>query len=278
MDEMTAFKKKALFHSLAGKAKLLIFFILGLGAVTAYAEQVLYHVDWQNGIDPNIVQQSNPGGLIVTSDPTGRYNRVLRAKIQRLQDFSGIANGTPRAELILPVRFVQGTTYRIHWFTMLPQDVQFDARQFVIFTQIHQESKTNGSPPLALAQQDNRYAITQRGGTDPKRASAGQWLCCSEQNINKWVAWDLRYRPGAAGADSMTELRRDGALVFSAYGLPNAYPDDNKAYLKIGLYKPEWKLKQSTVDDVSMFYGPVTIIEEDTPKSGQRSLEKNAAY
>jgi hypothetical protein len=225
----------------------------------AQAEQILYHTDWQDGIAPRLIVQANPGDITVVVDPKQVYRRVLKVTIDRSEDFSRIANGAPRAEILLPVRFTLGKTYHVRWATMLPMNESFDARQLVIVTQIHQGPKTGGPPPVALTMQASRYAISQR--SSPK-FSVGQWLCCADSDVGKWVNWELLYRPDDSGKVSLTELRRDGALVFSAAGSANAYLGDQDAYLKIGLYKPGWKLKSTDVESVSMLYGPLTISVE----------------
>jgi hypothetical protein len=223
------------------------------------AQQTLFHSDWQHGIDPRFGVQANVGGLAVVPDPLKKYGTVLQAKIRRSEDFSKVANGVPRAELLFPepVRFRQGQAYRVRWSTLLPIGAEFDAQQLVIITQINQ-GVWLGAPTVALALQENRYAISQHGGQHHENTSAGKWLCCADADVGKWVQWELLYRPQDNADGALTELRRDGHVVFSARNVPNAYPDVQNAYLKIGLYKPVWK-KSSNTKEISVLYGPVTV-------------------
>jgi hypothetical protein len=128
----------------------------------------------------------------------------------------------------------------------------------LIFTQIHQSS-TSGPPTLAMTLLGNNYTIAQRGGANPQRASAAQSFCCPNADRGKWVHWALRYLPDASGRQAITILYKDGAMVFEARGLPNAYQEDQDAHLKIGLYKAGWKREPSDVEDIQMDFGPVSI-------------------
>ncbi|SAL77925.1 hypothetical protein AWB71_05575 [Caballeronia peredens] len=233
------------------------------GTVWAQQPQILYQTNWHNGLDPRFGVQSNPGGLAVVADPTGRYPKVLRVTMGLSEGFSKVENGVPRAELLFPapVRFAQGQTYRIRWSTMLPPGTLFDSRQFVIITQINQGTWLGG-PTVSLALQGNRYAVAQHGGVLHETVSAGKWLCCADADIAKWVHWELVYRPQDNGITALTELRRDGHQVFIAQGVPNAYPGVQNAYLKIGLYKPDWQKKATDVAKVSFLYGPLTVSRE----------------
>ncbi|SAK72844.1 heparin lyase I family protein [Caballeronia ptereochthonis] len=237
--------------------------ILGSGALCAQNQQVLYQTNWQDGLDPHFGVQANSGDIAIVADPAGEYTKALQTTIRLSEDFSHVANGVPRAELLFPspVRFAQSQTYRVRWSTMLPPGTQFDARQFVIITQINQGTWLGG-PTLALALQGKRYAISQRGGGRHDTVSAGKWLCCADADVGKWVHWELIYGPQESGKNAVTELRRDGKQVFLAQDVPNAYPGVQNAYLKIGLYKPDWQKEATDVAQVSLLYGPVTVSRE----------------
>jgi len=229
-------------------------------AACAPTSEMLYQTDWRHGLNSDLSVQANPGDLSIVPDRGSIKEYALKAKIRRSDDFSQVANGTPRAEVVFPssVRFAQGETYRIRWSTMLPLGTQFDNKQFVIVTQIHQSTRY-GSPPLALSIQGTQYGIALRGGELHDKASATQWICCADADVGRWVEWELLYRPDERGERSITDLYRDGKLVFRATGARNAYPGDQKAYLKLGLYKPDWLRKPTETSDMSMLYGPVTV-------------------
>ncbi|GAB7524915.1 hypothetical protein PBS_39040 [Paraburkholderia sp. 2C] len=226
----------------------------------------LYETDWQQGLDPRAGIQANPGGIALVGDPADSAaaehaaRKVLRAHIDRSERYAGIANGVPRAELLFPtpVRFEQNRDYLIRWSTWLPADFAFDARQLMIITQVNQ-GKWTGAPTLALALLGDRYAVSVHGGVRHDQVSAGKWLCCADVDRGRWVRWAIRYVPDETGQRAVTELYKDGVRVFAAPGAPNAYPAVNDAYLKLGLYKPEWDMAPSDVATSTIFYGPLSV-------------------
>jgi hypothetical protein len=180
--------------------------------------------------------------------------------MSRSEDFSKVANGVPRAELIFPeaVSFLQGPDYLLRWSTFVPEGFTFDTRQAVIITQVHQ-GKWTGGPTIALSLQGNRYAISERGGTNTTTVSAGKWLCCADADKGKWVNWALRYIADDSGHHASTQLWKDGRSVFASQGVANAYMGVQDAYLKMGLYKAAWSSSPSDVSDITLFFGPVSV-------------------
>lgn len=226
----------------------------------------LYETDWQQGIDPRAGIQANPDGISLVSGPADSAEtapdarKVLRAHIDRSERYAGIANGVPRAELLFPtpVRFEQNRDYLIRWSTWLPAGFAFDPRQLMIITQVNQ-GRWTGAPTLALALLGDRYAISVHGGVRHDIVSAGKWLCCASADRGRWVHWAIHYVPDETGQHAITELFKDGARVFAAYGAPNAYPAVNDAYLKLGLYKPKWDMAPSDVATSTVLYGPLSV-------------------
>jgi hypothetical protein len=223
----------------------------------------LFSTAWEDGIDAGIGVQANPGGITVVDDPVVAGRKALRVHMTRSEDFSKVANGVPRAELIFPraVSFSQGTDYLIRWSTFIPVGFAFDARQAVIITQVHQGEWTGG-PTIALSLQGKQYAISERGGTNTATVSAGKWLCCADADEGKWVNWSLRYVGDDSGHHASTQLWRDGRLVFASQGISNAYMGVQDAYLKMGLYKSGWNGSASDVSEITLFFGPVSVLKK----------------
>jgi len=222
--------------------------------------QSLYVADWQDGINAEIAVQANPGDIAVVADPVVAGRKSLRVSMSRNESFTNVANGSPRAELLLPapVSFAQGKDYLIRWSTFLPVGFAFDPEQLVIITQIHQ-SLAVGSPTIALTLLGTQYAISERGGQNPTNVSGGKSFCCADADTGKWVNWALRYIPDDTGAHSSVELYKNGQSVYAVEGVPNAYLNDQSSYLKIGLYKPNWVTQPSDVSQITMFFGPVYV-------------------
>jgi hypothetical protein len=222
--------------------------------------QTIYGADWQSGLDPLIGVQANPGDITVVADPVVSGRKVVRVSMSRNENFSNVANGAPRAELLFPspVRFAQGGDYLIRWSTFLPESFIFDSQQLMIITQIHQSVST-GAPTIALTLMGTRYAISERGGSDPTSVSGSKSLCCADTDRGSWVYWTLRYIPDETGQHAVTELYKNGTSVFATSGIANTYINDQSPYLKIGLYKPNWETQPSDVTQSTVFYGPVNV-------------------
>ena len=222
--------------------------------------QAVYVEDWQGGLDARIGVQANLGDIAIVDDPVFPGGKVVRASISRDENFFHVANGAPRAELLFPtpVSFAQGQDYLIRWSTFLPSSFEFDDKQLVIVTQIHQ-GMLAGSPTIALTLLGSRYAISERGGLHPERVSAAKWICCADIDRGKWVHWTLRYVPDDSGKKALTELWKDGVSVFTSKGAPNSYLNDQHAYLKMGLYKSGWNPQASDVTRIQVLFGPVDV-------------------
>jgi hypothetical protein len=228
----------------------------------------LFATDWGHGVDPLLtIQSPNPRDIAVVPDPVFPTRSAVRVQIERGEDYSHVANGTPRGEMAFAkaVNFSSGHEYRVEWATLLPSAFVFDSDQMQIVMQIHQADKWSGSPPIMLMLQGADYMFSERGGSDP-RHSRDVLLRDAAADRGKWIRWMLDYTPESTGSGATTELWKDGILVYSSRGFPNAYPDDQHAYLKLGVYKPSWQTFRSTVNETGLFYGPVSIAERRQEK------------
>jgi Polysaccharide lyase len=229
-------------------------------AIPASFYHTVYATDWSGGIDAAIGMQSpEPGAVSVVSDPVSHQRKAVRVSIARDQIYAGVANGSPRAELVFSnlVRFEVGRDYLIQWSTYLPASFEFDTAQMQVITQIHQ-GVASGPPPIMLTLSGSDYTFSERGGEHTEHGR-GPRICCAAQDRGKWVHWALRYVPDSSGRQAVTQLWKDGRPVYLAGGAPNAYPDDRQAYLKLGLYKPGWHLQPSHVNTLMLLYGPVSV-------------------
>jgi hypothetical protein len=220
------------------------------------------YVDWQDGLTDAISVQANPGDIAIIPDPVGASRRVLRLTIAKAESYTHVANGTPRAELLFhdPATFAQGSEYLVRWSTYIPRNFEFDGKQMLIISQIHQSAR-EGSPTVALTLLGESYYISTRGGPSVQKTTAGTKICCADADRGKWIHWTLRYVPDDSGQRSLTQLWKNGASEFCSAHVANSYPNDQHAYLKIGLYKSAWKKEPSDVDTQTLFYGPVSIVK-----------------
>ncbi|ACD18432.1 polysaccharide lyase [Paraburkholderia phytofirmans] len=225
--------------------------------------QTLFATNWTHGFDPTVdIQSPDTRDLMVVKDPLSPDRHAVKVNIRRSEDFSHVANGTPRGELVFAraAKIASGHEYRIEWSTLLPADFVFDDEQMQIIMQVHQTDTWVGSPPLMLQLQGGDYLFSERGGTDTKHGH-DILLPDASADRGKWVHWILRYQPDATGKRAVTDLWKNGVPVFASRGFPNAYPHERHAYLKLGVYKPSWQNFQSRTSETGLFYGPVSISE-----------------
>lgn len=220
------------------------------------------HQDWQSGFNDAVSIQANHAGIEIVPDPKNGTRKVLRITIARRGNYSYVANGSPRAELLFKgaATFAQGFEYLIKWSTYIPGDFEFDSKQMVIISQIHQSAR-EGGPTVALTLLGTNYYVSTRGGLQVERTTAGAKICCADGDRGKWVNWTLRYIPDDSGRKSLTQLWKNGESVFRSEHIANAYSGDQCAYLKIGLYKSGWKKERSDAELQTLFYGPVSIFK-----------------
>jgi hypothetical protein len=218
--------------------------------------QTIYQTKFDSDIDHGLmVQQPTPSSITIANAPCQPSRRAVRVSIRQQDDYSRVANGVPRAEIGFGGRFTfqQGREYLLRWSTCLPAGYQFDSRQPEGIGQIH-EGAAQGSPPWSMTLVGDRYQVQMRDGTRVQTRDIGP----AATDRGHWVQWTLRYRPDATGASALTELTKDGAQVLAANGIPNAYPNDNRAYFKIGIYKWWWKERPSDVSERTAFFGDVS--------------------
>lgn len=211
--------------------------------------------DWQAGLGSLYsIQSPSADNVTIVDDPLVPGRKVVQVYVRSDQNYSQVANGSPRAEMVFSgdVKFVQGQVYLVRWSTYIPSSYVFDPKNLMVVTQIHQSSLT-GSPPVELDLSGSNYNVSVRGGS---QAVYSKQICCAQQDQGKWVNWALRYVPDASGVHSSTQLWKDGVAVFATQGVPNAYPGDNNAYLKMGIYL--LSLFQS-ISQITLLFGPVTI-------------------
>lgn len=221
--------------------------------------RLIYWNDWQAGIGDLEFQKAQRSDIVWIRDPLVVGRHAIRVQLRRGENFTRLVNTLPRAEFLLPrdIVLAPGQEYLIQWRTYLPSDFVFDRQQMEIITQIHQSGLT-GSPPFMLTLLGQEYAFSVRGGVDTAHGF-GARLCCVGADLGNWVEWALQYVPDASGRQAVTHLWKDGVSVFDGSGRPNAYPGDMYAYVKFGVYKPDWLKSPSDIDSVTLYFGEVSV-------------------
>jgi hypothetical protein len=226
-------------------------------AAPAASYQVIYRADFAAGIDRSLLLQGpRPDSFALVDAPGGHGGKALRISINRSDNFSGVANGVPRAEVsVAGTRIAQGREYFIEWTEYLPSDYAFDSAQPEGLAQIH-SGPSAGTPPLSLTlEAGGKYQVDVRDGNgslvDSRAAGAA--------DRGRWVKWAMHYRGDASGSTSISEVVKDGVVVASSNGRRNAYAGDNAAYFKAGIYKWWWQERPSDVQTRTIYLADITI-------------------
>ncbi|MDD3013295.1 MAG: heparin lyase I family protein [Candidatus Gastranaerophilales bacterium] len=230
------------------------------------AEEPMDHAFFRSNFDSGKIQphpnkddgwyiQANPGDIKIVDAPGGKKGKALRVSISKTEDFAGVANGSPRAELLRPREFYHGEDYTIKWKTFLPDNFQFDnSSNEEIITQIHQDA-ASGSPPFALGLAGNKYFMV----SDTPLGKQKKFFGNAEIDSGKWIDWTLHYKPSFSD-EGLSELYKNGQSVAKFVG-PNTYPNNDIGYLKIGIYKWFWKKPSypSKVDSLTIYFDDISI-------------------
>jgi hypothetical protein len=120
----------------------------------------------------------------------------------------------------------------------------------------------NVSPPLSLQTVDGHYDIVLH--TDVGRMSTQNPYSMAETITNigsydddkgKWTDWVFHVKWGwLSEQDPITEVYKNGVLVYESNGLPNCMNDGTGVYLKLGVYKWTWKMTGSIIDKRVVYY------------------------
>ncbi|SPB16627.1 hypothetical protein NOV72_03827 [Caballeronia novacaledonica] len=226
-------------------------------------DEVLFSTTWKSGIPEVLEREALDGAIRVIKLNDVDLPQALEVTIGRNDDYRGITNGVPRAEISFSkvATFRRGVEYIVDWQTYFPDDFSVDSKQPEVISQIHQGEHA-GFPTFALfITERGEYAVRTRSGDG--RPSMGARFGRVAEDKGRVVNWRLRYIPDDSGKVAVTELSKNEKIVFAANRAPNAYPSDDDAYFKIGLYKSAWQKKPSDVETRTLYYGPLSIRRAD---------------
>jgi hypothetical protein len=217
----------------------------------------LYSIRWSDGIDKRLVIQAPSTRSLETEYDPNLCGFVMRACINKGDDFRKV-NGVPRAEVAFSnvPRFSEGKDYQVSWSMLIPEKYQFDHLQPEIVMQIHQSSNS-GSPPFSLILDGSKYRLQLRGGA--MQSVLDITFGDVTPDVGRMTNWMLHYKPDNSGRSAITELYRNGELMFKDSGYPNAYAGETHSYLKLGIYKWWWLTRASEVTERCLYYGNVDV-------------------
>lgn len=212
--------------------------------------------------DKNILNwgiQANCGDIVVVSDPINPLKNVMKAHININEDFSRVANGTPRAEILNTKTMLSNDSkYLMEFKTYLPSDFQIEQTENRhIFFQVHQKSSL-GSPQLSLGIYRNNYRVTSSFSNTPpyKHQALVKDLDLINNDLGKWVQWSIYYRPSYSKNGEIM-IWKNNKLILNFKGFC-AY-EDPLGYLKFGIYKWNWKIGETSTTDIATYFSDIII-------------------
>ena len=178
-------------------------------------------------------------------------------------------HNSKRSELAAHIEEPNGDNfYRFRIF--IPDDWKTDPNSFEIITQWHgypdfDKGETWRSPPVSMAIKGNEIKIQTQW--DSKEVTINNipedksvlWKGKLDDLKGKWVDWNFHIKWSYL-QDGIIEVWKDKEKIITRKGA-NSYNDKNGVYLKIGIYKPDWKYspKKSIVDSRIIYFDDVEI-------------------
>lgn len=235
-----------------------IFRLLSGGQTEAMDQKLVSQLQSPQGQDPNpsylALAQHLPGwspelccphsGEVVPSP--GRTGSAVRFTLFRSDPDVATSR---RAELRLqPVPPNSSYTYR---FSVFLPDSYVSDRSFEIVSQWHNVPDTDlqeswRSPPLALLTQGGGWKLHRRWdpnpvtlNNQPGQGGGTETIDLGRYQPNSWTNWRINVR-WSHQSDGWLEVWQNERRIYHHRG-PNRYNDVQGPYLKIGLYKPDWK-------------------------------------
>lgn len=206
--------------------------------------------------------QANPEDISVVLNPLSSEN-VMKAHINVNEDFSHVANGAPRAEIInSKLKFENDSEYIITFNTYLPPNFQIEtvSSNPNSFFQIHQDLMY-GSPQLALGIDEYNYRMTSNSsGTGfPDYKPVVRLFGNIKDDLGKWVKWSIYYKPSFS-PNGRVLIFKDHRLMLDYTGI-TAY-GETTAYSKFGIYKWGWRKAPTTTTDITTYFSDIRIYKK----------------
>lgn len=226
-----------------------------------------WNADWEvQSLKDRVYIVANPHTDAVNPSPS-----VSRVQIFKNDNYSGLANGKPRAEFERRnFNFTYGHTFRYTFKNYFPSNFKFDysgVNNANILNQIKQSGAVTGAPPRCFGHNGTQYYVEDYvsipgGNTIFHRTLFGD----ASADAGKWVKWTAEFK-----ADSLSgsghgyyKLYKDDVLVYSDNDRTWAYTKNTDYYLKVGAYKPDWLNYSSQQDSVTIYVDDIQITDITT--------------
>ena len=209
-----------------------------------------------NGLNLDInnwLYQCNTSNIIQFDKNTILVRMTKNDDFQTFQD-----KPEPRAELCCPIlNIINGNTYKISFSTYLNGDFHFEQYDNpVTIFQIHQEL-TTGNHSLTIGLDKGSY-FTMSNNCETGTDSIYSAFSPISFDLGHWINWEITYKPSNT-TDGLININKNGQDVFHAENVKTAYNCDN--YFKIGVCKLNWLINPSSIDEISIFYSNLTVVQ-----------------
>ncbi len=221
---------------------------------------MIFNEDFESG-SVNNPPNSNKWGrcsgncTVITTEYTRSGKKALKTYLNRkTSDVSYRTEAVPRGEVRENTQ--QGQHYWYGISVLIPNNHSPDSRAGDTILQWHHSpdqhlGETNGGiggPPLSLQIHNTKLVVVNRwnpnaiGSKHDPELGTKHWDLGSYQR-GKWIDWVFHIKWSYKG-DGILEVWKDGKKVISKAG-PNNYNDQKAPYMKIGLYKTDWRKKNA---------------------------------
>ncbi|NJL77724.1 MAG: hypothetical protein HC836_03050 [Richelia sp. RM2_1_2] len=196
------------------------------------------------------------------------YQGKQSAKFELRRDDKEI-HDSKRSELATRLEESGGDNwYRLRMF--IPDNWENDPDSFEIISQWHSypdldKGENWRSPPLSMGIKGNKISIQKQW--DSKEVTENNtpegksvlWEGNLDDLKGRWVEWTFHMKWSYL-QDGIVEVWQDKQKIVNSKGA-NSYNDERGVYLKIGLYKPDWKYnpQKSVVDSRIIYFDDVEI-------------------
>lgn len=218
----------------------------------------------------------------VVQSPTGSKNPAIRFTLNRTDP---LIAGSKRAELRL--NSVPPNSEWWYAFNVLVPAANVQDRSFEIVTQWaglpdFNLGETWREPVLTLANYGDRWRVSNRWdprpvtrarGTQSRDRSQGWWIGTIHKN--EWTDFVFHVK-WSHKQDGLLEVWKNGKLMIGKNG-PNTYNDRRGPFLKIGIYKPQWKSRPelSQANQRVIYFKNIKIAQANSPRTLQRQVRSS---
>jgi hypothetical protein len=206
---------------------------------------------------------------VISSSPVREGSRSVKFTLNKTDP--DVA-GSKRAEVRLGT-VAANSEYTYRFSTFLPSSFTPDPSSDIV-TQWHSYPDFNlgetwqGGPPLFLMTVNGTWRLMRiwdsKPVTTPFRPQGTESISLGSYQTNTWTDWVVHVK-WSYQSNGIVEVWKNGQLVVRKYG-PNTYNDRVGPYMKMGIYKTDWKAnpQRSTTTQRIAYFDAVRVDQGNT--------------